>query len=179
MLTVDLGRLGDGIATIVERQLRADVHRAHVWAVKVMARLEKEAIRIAKERDHVDTQAYIRGFEVKPTSDGAELLNDVPYAGHLEVGLEPGTFPNREKLHGWVMRKLVARGTIAPDEADRVTDAIRLKIHRVGLPPRMIMLDALEDGGNGMPDSGWMGPSDWIPAEASKSGPARDVTGLS
>lgn len=178
MIEVTFDKLGEGIFQIVKRQLAADLVRSGTPSQRVLKRVEAEAIRIAKQQDHVYTGAYIEGFESRPESGGAMLWNTAPYAGSLEVGQPPGEWPDYDDLLGWVNFKLVERGKIQPEEAPRVTDAIRHAIHDRGLPPRYIVAQAIEDGGTGAPDSGWFGPVDWIFDEFRKALPARDVFGL-
>lgn len=174
-IEVGFGDLAEGLRRIITAQHEADLRAVRGAMLRVGERIVVEVQEITEKDDHVHTRAFIDGFVVVPTPDGAMVGNEVSYAGALEVGLPPGHTPDYNDLYAWVLFKWVARGKITEDEAPRVTAAIQRNIHDRGLPPRGIMLRAIEDGGNGMPDSGWFGPSDWIRSAARKVLPARDV----
>lgn len=61
--------------------------------------------RAQKERPF-DRGMYLRGWGVHPHSEGAKLLNSVPYAGVIEEGARPHWAPI-QPLTEWVLRKLI------------------------------------------------------------------------
>ncbi len=71
---------------------------------------------------------------------GAEIRNDAPYAGVLELGRRPGRpGPPFEPILEWVESKLVRGGEIEPEEAHDVAFAIRASIHVKGSPGHFIL----------------------------------------
>ena len=71
---------------------------------------------------------------------GAEIRNDAPYAGVIELGRRPGRpGPPFEPILRWVESKLVRNGEIEPEEAFDVAHAIRASIHVKGTPGRHVL----------------------------------------
>lgn len=64
-------------------------------------------VRLVAEDTPVDEGIARSGWQAQRTEDGAELFNDVPYVGVLEMGSRPHRPPLRPILE-WVVRKFGA-----------------------------------------------------------------------
>lgn len=145
-ITVDLAHLFDGLADILEGQFAKDSAGLSFGAIGIAERLNREAIKVAKEGDHVFTREYIESFDVIAEwgdEIGADSVNSAPWAVDLEIGQPPGRRADYENLRKWVLFKWVARGKCEPDEADKVTRNIQRKIQEFGTEPHFIMREAM------------------------------------
>lgn len=130
----------------VRRGLISAAHRG-VETVRV-ATLRAPPASKNGSRGAVDTGAYRRAWtgRAAATAGGsyeATLDNAMPYAGVIEHGLRPGSWPDLAGLTMWVLRKLRkslrAKGADARrDEARAIANRIRFAIHRRGLLPRLV-----------------------------------------
>jgi hypothetical protein len=96
MRTVEASQLGAKFRALqeeIEAAGRQGAFRAALRGVRVVA-----------EDTPVDEGVARAGWQVQRTPDGAELFNDVPYAGILEAGSRPHRPPLRPILE-WVVRK--------------------------------------------------------------------------
>jgi hypothetical protein len=78
---------------------------------------------------------YERGWKVESKKDGADIVNPVRHAVHVEQGRRPGKMPPIGPLRRWVMQK---RLTNRPSVAERIARAIAKKIARRGVKGRFI-----------------------------------------
>ena len=95
----------------IEEQLREDTGLARRVALEVALRGVSRAVTLTNKAGKVDRGQFKRSWKAIPTPDGAELLNDAPYAGVIEHGRRPGRpGPPLAPIYEWVQRKL--RGQI-------------------------------------------------------------------
>jgi len=88
----------------------------------------------------VDLGGYKNAWKGVRVHNGAEVINDAPYAGVIEFGRRPGRpGPPLAPILAWVESKLVRGGEVAEEDARSVAFAIRAKIHRDGTPPRLVL----------------------------------------
>lgn len=112
-------------------------------------------VRIVAENTPVDEGIARAGWQAQLTQDGAELFNDVPYAGVLEAGSRPHRPPLRPILE-WVVRKFGldlsndqgARRSFedlgdVPSETMAIAMAVVNKIAREGTKPHWMVKNSL------------------------------------
>lgn len=77
-------------------------------AVIIMRETALQAQQLLVQRSHVvafDTGHYASAWRTENTAHGAVVENDAPYAGVVEYGRRPGTFPNIKAIFQWLQRK--------------------------------------------------------------------------
>lgn len=103
---------------------------------------QAHAVALTDEKDLVHMGHYKNSWKTRRLIDGGELRNDAPYAGVLEWGRRPKRpGPPYEPIKEWVDRKLVARGDVAPEDAERTAKRIQAIIHVKGTKPRFVLRD--------------------------------------
>jgi len=138
-------------ARVLEQRLRNDHAHLRLVALEVATRGEAEAVRRTDEAGLVDEGTFKRGWSSRRTNGGAELGNEVPWAGVIEYGRRPGRpGPPLEPIREWVLRKLVPNGAVALEDAENAAFMIRLAIHHRGTPPRHILLGIMRDLNGGV-----------------------------
>lgn len=106
----------------------------------------------------VNTGYYKRAWKAERVdAETARIWNDAPYAGVIEYGRRPGTFPPLAALEPWVARKLAIRArttvgamrrktwlrrTLWESEVRSVTLKIARKIAYRGIKARWVLRDA-------------------------------------
>jgi hypothetical protein len=103
---------------------------------------------IVSAKTPVDRGQLRNAWKVIPTSDGAELFNDAPHAGIIELGSRPHRPPFRPILE-WVVRVFGTGKKSFEDysEVDShlfgIANAIIKKIEAEGTKPRYMVRDSL------------------------------------
>jgi len=101
---------------------------------------EAQAVMKTDEMGVENEGHFKRSWKHVPTHDGAELVNDAPYAAVIEYGRRPGARPPPfGPILRWVELKLVQEGAVEPEEAEDVAWAIRQSIATKGIPPKRIL----------------------------------------
>lgn len=105
----------DGSPKAIVRAIVSGSHRMRSWIVKETP-VDRGILRVA--------------WKVMKLSDGAELVNDQPYAGVMELGARPFKISKEgmEALQGWVFRKIL-NGTIALSRAGKVNTTMLWKVN--------------------------------------------------
>ena len=67
--------------------------------------IAQEEVDATEPHKPVDRGTYRRAFKSAKLPNGATLYNSAPYAGVMEEGRRPGTWPNIGALTEWVKRK--------------------------------------------------------------------------
>lgn len=150
--TVDgLDGLGATLGKVLREQLQRDVKVIKTKvALEVMERSKGEALRLTNKMGLVDRGLYKHGFATQVMPNGADLYNDNPVAGVIELGRRPNRpGPPFAPIREWVARKLAANGAIQPLPGEtmyqaitRVAGAIRWSIHHKGTKPRYTLRKA-------------------------------------
>lgn len=133
--------------------LRMEVHLREQVTLEVAHHAEARAVRGTNDKGAVHLGAFKLGWHVMSTAEGAALVNDVPYAGVIELGRRPGRpGPPFAPILEWVRRKLVPNGKIVPREGETMEEAarsaafaIRKTIHEKGTKPRYILRDVNDE----------------------------------
>lgn len=121
-------------------RFKRDRARLVIAARDAAARGEAAAVRETDAQGLVHLGHYKLAWRARPLHNGAELRNDVPYAGVIEYGRRPGRpGPPLAPILEWVERKLVANGEVEMGDAEWVARLIRNHIHIHGTPPRFVL----------------------------------------
>lgn len=147
-VTINVSEFGTWLREMLGDQIKRDLHAMRTQVAReVAARIEATASELTIERDHVFRSAFLAGWQSEQTLQGADVFNDTPYAGVLELGAtwKPGRPPPLEPLIDWVRGKLVPAGAVPLDEVESVAWAIRQKMIKEGLPPRFILRDSSDE----------------------------------
>jgi len=131
---------------LLRKRLTEDTELLRRVAYETCLRGEAHAVRLTNERGLVDngTPGFKGSWKTDPLHNGAELRNDIPYAGVIEHGRRPGRpGPPIEPIRQWVMRKLVANGEVEAKDAESVARAVRWSIHHKGTKPRFVLRDTV------------------------------------
>lgn len=127
---------------VLRKRLEADADLARKAALEAAQRGVADVVEATNKKGVVDTGHYKRSWRAVPTDEGAELVNDTPYASVIEYGRRPGApGPPVAPILDWVRRKLVPEGAVEPEDAERVAHAIRNAIHKHGTKPRYVLRD--------------------------------------
>ena len=95
----------------IQEQLQADSDLARRAAYDASLRGVSRAVKQTKQAGKVDRGQFMAAWKALQTEDGAELVNDAPYAAVIEHGRRPGKpGPPLAPIYEWVQRKL--RGQI-------------------------------------------------------------------
>jgi len=134
------------LPSLLRQRLAGDTALLRRVAYETCLRGEAWAVRRTDELGLVDngTPGFKGSWKSEPITNGAELRNDVLYAGVLEYGRRanrPG--PPLEPILEWVQRKLVANGEVAAKDAESVARAVRWSIHHKGTKPRFVLRDTV------------------------------------
>lgn len=86
----------------------------------------------------VNTAFYKRAWKQQALPDGARVYNAAPYAGVIEYGRRPGSFPPKEPIVRWIQRRLGK----SEKEARRLSFIVRRAIAVRGLLPRLVLTGA-------------------------------------
>lgn len=84
---------------------------------------------------------YWRGWRAGPTSRGAVIYNDVPYAPIIELGRRPGRMPPRKAIAPWLKRKL----HLSDKEAEGMAFVVARAIGKRGLEGRHVLEASIPD----------------------------------
>jgi len=86
-----------------------------------------------------NTGYYKRAWKAEGTTYGARLYNAAKYAGVIEKGRRPGTFPPTTAIRDWAQRRL----GLTREEAQRAAFPIARAIAKRGLMARNVMADQI------------------------------------
>lgn len=113
----------DQLGGLLEEHLRWDTAELRLVALEVAQRGISRAVRSTNAVGAVDRGAFKAAWRAVAGTEGAELVNDTPYAGVIEYGRRPNRpGPPLQPIIEWVHRKL--RGEIRGQY--RVAKAIAL-----------------------------------------------------
>lgn len=134
MATIEI-KPGD-LGRVLRERLKKDAGLAKRAALDAAHRGVALAVRRTNQVGAVDTGFFKRAWKAGETRDGAELVNDAPYAGIIEFGRAPGASPPPvAPIARWAIRKL----GVEPEEAEDIAQAIAFNIARNGIPPKFIL----------------------------------------
>jgi hypothetical protein len=119
---------------LLRRRLEEDTRLVERAALDAAARGVHEAVRRTDELGLVDRGQYRMSWKFRRITRGAEIANDVFYAGVLEWGSRPHRVPFAAIL-GWVQRKLVGNGQVSANAAHAVAIGIQQAIMVRGTKP--------------------------------------------
>jgi hypothetical protein len=102
-------RLADQFIPTVHRGVRAGAARAVGYLVERTRTAPPANPGGIGTGGAVNTGAYVRRWRSVPLPNGAELINDSPYAPVIEYGRRPGRFPPKGPLIAWIKRRLLTR----------------------------------------------------------------------
>ena len=107
---VPIERLGEAITWAVQQQLLADQETLRSKIIPEVAHaVLAKALAGTNKAKAVHLGAFKLGWRVVEGPDGADVVNDVLYAGVIELGRRPGRpGPPLEPIVEWVRRKLFA-----------------------------------------------------------------------
>lgn len=107
---VPIGQLAEGLAWLVRQQLILDAEATRTKVLPEVAHaVLAKALQGTNKAGAVHLGAFKLGWRVAETADGADVVNDVLYAGVIELGRRPGRpGPPLEPIVEWVRRKLFA-----------------------------------------------------------------------
>lgn len=140
----------ENLARVLGEDIRAmEEHLRETLTMEIVLEAEYRAIQGTNDRGAVHLGAFKLGWHHRKIPGGAELYNDVPYAGVIEYGRRPGRpGPPFAPILEWVTRKLVPNGKIVPKEGETMEQAarsaafaMRRTIHEKGTKPRHILRD--------------------------------------
>lgn len=127
--------IGD-FPAVLRKRLRMDLAEAQAAALDACWMARREARRMTKALDLIYLETYYESFYARPTTRGAVLGNDAPYALVIEKGRRPNRpGPPLLPIQLWVQKKLGLSGAEAKDAAF----AIRRHIHEEGTEPHNIV----------------------------------------
>lgn len=133
---------------VLRARIRADKQLARLAGYEAALRGVPMATAATEQAGAVDQRHFQRSWDARLRPDGAELINDAPYAAIIEWGRRPGQpGPPIEPIREWVHRKLVLTGQVDAKDADGIAWAIRQRIHDRGTPPKFILRGLKRDLG--------------------------------
>lgn len=136
----------DQWADVIKKRLAGDLEIAKGAAFELAQRGVTEAVEVTTALDKVDLGAFRLGWTVIRLDDRIRLENATPYAGIIEYGRRPNRpGPPYLPIFGWVKRKLVGRGQVAPEEAEHVAMLVQRAIHLRGTRPFYILAGVFEN----------------------------------
>ena len=159
---VPIGNVGEAIRRLVAEQLKLDAVTLRERVLPEVAHgVLAKAIMGTDKAKAVHLGAFKLGWAVKLTPEGADVVNDVLYAGVIELGRRPGRpGPPLAPILEWVRRKvlksdpgMLTRGrkskrAMTPKQREAklksIAIAIRNSIHKKGTKPRFILRAALK-----------------------------------
>lgn len=135
------------MATISPEQLSKDLKKRigtlPAEVRKGLLRAAHRARAVMVDKTPVDTGAMKNAWRVVTVNDGAELINDAPYAGIIEKGARPHTVSQEgiDSIARWVKRKL----QIADEkEARGIAFAISKKLEKEGYKGNFAVQNSME-----------------------------------
>lgn len=159
---VPIERLSEGLAWLIRQQLLADQETLRSKIVPAVAHaVLAKALQGTNKVGAVHLGAFKLGWRVDEAPNGADVVNDVLYAGVIELGRRPGRpGPPLEPILEWVRRKLLKNNPgaltsgmkkkvrLTPERREALTKglaiAIQRSIHKKGTKPRFILRDAIK-----------------------------------
>ena len=174
-VAVPIEQLGAALRAAIIAQVQLDTETLRTTiATDIGHAIVARAIVKTNKADAVHMGAFKLGWRVVQDAAGVDVVNDVPYAGVIELGRRPKRpGPPLEPILEWVERKIVGgssktlkgapradfgpgnrRGDVkrrfdaqkpkAGESALEIAEAIRWSIHIKGTKPRFILRDSLD-----------------------------------